>query len=117
MGRTVTVSGTGFENPDGSSRANIIRRFVFDGMQVTLVREPSNEHDPNAVAIYIAAPRLFGLLGTSPKQIGYLSANVAKSRTRNMTNMKQKHCFSKKWSYLDDRLDFNGLLHQIYIIL
>ena len=84
MGRSAIVAGTGFENPDGSNRCNIIRRFVRDGMEVTLIREQNNMHDPNAVAVYISAPRLFGLLGTSQKQIGYLKASAAKSIAKRM---------------------------------
>jgi hypothetical protein len=76
MGRTANVAGTGYKNSDGSNRRNIIRRFVRENMIVTLSREP---HDINAVAVYVSAPRLFGLLGASLKQIGYLKASAASS--------------------------------------
>ena len=74
MGRTANVAGTGYINSDGSRRRNIIRRFVREDMRVTLRRDP---HDINAVAVYVSAPRLFGLLGTTLKQIGYLKASAA----------------------------------------
>ena len=84
MGRTTNVAGTGYINSDGSSRRNIIRRFVRENMRVTLLREPNDTHDINAVAVYVSAPRLFGLLGTTLKQIGYLKANAAKSIAKNL---------------------------------
>jgi hypothetical protein len=76
MGRTANVVGTGYINSDGSSRRNIIRRYVHEDMRVVLRRE---SHDINAVAVYVSAPRLFGLLGTTLKKIGYLKASAAKS--------------------------------------
>ena len=84
MGRTTTVAGTGYKNTDGSSRHNIIRRYVRENMRVTLRREPHNTHDINAVAVYVSAPRLFGLLGTTLKQIGYLKASAAISIANKM---------------------------------
>jgi len=81
MGRTANVAGTGNINSDGSSRRKIIRRFVHENMRVTLRREL---HDINAVAVYVSAPRLFGLLGTSLKQIGYLKASAATSIAKKM---------------------------------
>ena len=81
MGRTANVAGTGNRNSDGSSRRKIIRRFVHENMRVTLRREP---HDINAVAVYVSAPRLFGLLGTTLKQIGYLKASAAISIANKM---------------------------------
>jgi len=79
MGRTVNVAGTENCNPDGSSRRNIIRRFVREDMYVTLRREQHDTHDINTVAVYVSTPRFFGLLGTTLKQIGYLKANTSKS--------------------------------------
>ena len=82
MGRTTNVAGTGYKNSDGSSRRNIIRRFVRENMPVTLRLEP---HDINAVAVYVSVPRLFGMLGTTLKQIGYLkSSAVLPSLTEQM---------------------------------
>ena len=81
MGRTTNVAGTGYINSDGSSRRNIIRRFVRENMRVTLQRDT---HDINAVAVYVLAPRLFGLPGTTLKQIGYLKTNAAKSIAKNL---------------------------------
>ena len=84
MGRTVNVAGTEYNNSDGSSRRNIIRRFVRDDMPVTLRREPHNTHDINVVAVYVSVPRLYGLLGTTLKQIGYLKASAAISIANKM---------------------------------
>ena len=87
MGRTTNVAGTGYKNTDGSSRRNIIRRYVRENIRVTLRRELHNTHDThdiNAVAVYVSAPRLFGLLGTTLKQIGYLKASAAISIANKM---------------------------------
>jgi hypothetical protein len=76
MGRTLNVAGTEYKNSDGSSRRNIILRFVRESLPATLCRDP---HEINTVAVYVSAPRLFGLLGTTLKQIGYLKASAALS--------------------------------------
>jgi hypothetical protein len=81
MGRTTNVVGTGYKNSDGSSRRNIIRRFVRENMPVTLRLEP---HDINAVAVYVSVPRIFGLLGTTLKQIGYLKSSAVISLAKQM---------------------------------
>ena len=73
MGRDAIVAGTGFEG-----RAEIIRKHCKNGMPVLLRRDPSNPHDSNAITVFISVPRLFGLLGQSPTQIGYIRAAAAK---------------------------------------
>ncbi len=79
MGRDAIVAGTGFEG-----RAEIIRRHVRPGMTAHLIREPSHPHDPNAVAVIIHVPRLFGLFGQRPAQIGYIKSAAAKSVAKKM---------------------------------
>lgn len=74
MGRAAVVAGTGFEG-----RAEIIRRYCRENMEVVLRREPGNVHDQNAIAVYIPAPRLWGLLGSSLRRIGFIKSSVAKS--------------------------------------
>ena len=81
MGRTTNVVGTAYKNPDGSSRRNIIRRFVRENMTVTPRRETQ---DINVVAVYVSVPRLFGLLGTTLKQIGYLKSSAVISIAKQM---------------------------------
>ena len=73
MGKDAIVAGTGFEG-----RADIIRKHCKDGMPVQLRRDPSNPYDPNAIAVFISVPRMFGLLGQSLTQIGYIKAAAAK---------------------------------------
>ncbi|MFT6100828.1 MAG: hypothetical protein ACJAYF_003389 [Arenicella sp.] len=73
MGKAAVVAGTGFKNSNGSDRASIIRNNVREGTIVYLVREPNNEHDPNAVAVYIETSGFFGF-GKSKRQIGYIKA-------------------------------------------
>ncbi len=72
MGRDAIVAGTGFDG-----RAEIVRKHVRQGMLVQLRRELSNRHDPNAVAVLIEVPKLFGLLGKGWKQIGYIKSDAA----------------------------------------
>ena len=82
MGKSAIVVGTGFKNRDGSDRATIIRKHIKDGMPVFLVREPENEHDSNAVAVFIEVGGLFSL-GKNRVQIGYVKSsrsNVVASR-------------------------------------
>lgn len=79
MGKSAVVAGTGFEG-----RASIIQNHCKVGKTVILKREPSNSHDPNAVAVYLTVPRLFGLLGTSHKQIGYLKASKSPTVAKRM---------------------------------
>ncbi|WP_082075506.1 HIRAN domain-containing protein [Pseudomonas sp. 2(2015)] len=81
----LTVKGTGFNNPNGTSRAELIRRFVRDGMDVFLVPEPNNAHDPNAIAVYIAVKRWL-FFGPYRYQIGYISERWAKSFTARFAN-------------------------------
>jgi len=84
MGKSAIVAGTGFEG-----RALIIQRHCEEGKEVILKREPNNKHDENAIAVYFQVPRLFGLLGTAEKQIGYIKANTAKSLAKKMDSGKQ----------------------------
>jgi hypothetical protein len=79
MGRNVILAGTGFDN-----RASIIRRHCHDGLNAVLKREPDNPHDPNAIAVFIEVPRLFGLLGRGLQQIGYIKASAAKGLAKRM---------------------------------
>ena len=64
------VAGTGFEG-----REQIIRRHCREGMKVRLIREPKNEDDPNAIAVYLLVPSLLFL--KVPKMIGYIKAHAA----------------------------------------
>lgn len=79
MKKNAIVAGTGFEN-----REQIIRKYCKNGLKVTLKREPNNEHDENAIAVFLEIPAMFGLLGKSSKQIGYIKATTAKSIAEKM---------------------------------
>jgi len=79
MPRHVIVAGTGFEG-----RAAKIRSYCTPGARVTLRREPNNCHDPNAIAVYMAVPRLFGLFERAPFKIGYIKADAAKGLAKRM---------------------------------
>jgi hypothetical protein len=79
MGRNVIVAGTGFEG-----RASIIRRHCRNGQDVSLTREPNNQHDSNAIAVCIETPVLFGLLGKRFRKIGYIKAAAADGLAQQM---------------------------------
>lgn len=67
------VSGVEFENPDQSSRQQLIKAHCKPGMSLVLIREPKNQYDKNAVAAWIVVP------GSNPPQlvqVGYLTKNV-----------------------------------------
>ena len=76
------VVGTGFRNPDGSSRVEAIRRWCRPGREVHLRREPGNDHDANAVAVDLEVPLL--LFWKRRQQIGYLRSGTAKSVAKRM---------------------------------
>ena len=79
MSRTAILAGTGFND-----RAEIIRKYCRPRMPIILTREPGNVHDPNAVAVSIAVPRLGGIFGSSNKQIGYVKKGTAKSLAKRL---------------------------------
>ena len=81
MGRTANVAGTGDKNPDGSIRRDIIRRFVCENMHITLRIESRGS---SAIAVYVSAPMLFGVLGARLKQIGYLDSSLVESIDKKM---------------------------------
>ena len=76
MERNTIVAGTGFNNPDGSDRAALIRRHCNERSRFELRREPNNPHDANAVGVYMAIPGFLGL-GRRMVQIGHLKAPFA----------------------------------------
>lgn len=77
---TVKVVGVSFKNPDGTSRQDLLCRLYDDywtegkeaEVVLALVREPENEHDPNAVAVFVQAPK------RAKGQIGYLPRDHAR---------------------------------------
>jgi len=60
------VAGVTKENPDGTNRQDILKQCRV-GEPLTLLRDPSNPHDPNAIKVF----RLSG------EQLGWLSAELA----------------------------------------
>lgn len=70
------VVGVSHDNPDGSSRQQLIRKHCKKGVMMMLVPEPDNTFDPNAVAVYVYKSKLIGK--SIRAQIGYLKSDVAK---------------------------------------
>lgn len=46
------VAGVSHNNEDGESRQKLIKKFLNDGDELKLQREPDNEYDRNAVEVY-----------------------------------------------------------------
>jgi hypothetical protein len=55
----VRVKGVTFDNPDGSSRQDIVKS-CRPSEDLILVREPNNKHDPDAMAVYDSGGRQLG---------------------------------------------------------
>ena len=79
MTRTAIVLGTGLRNADGSSRSRVIRRRCQLGSEVVFRKDAAGEDAAPSVAVFLGVPRLFGLLGASYAQIGYLDRQAAAS--------------------------------------
>ena len=47
-------------------------------------RDPENKYDTNAISVYLETPVVFGLLGHSLMQIGFIKASTAKSLAKKM---------------------------------
>ena len=65
------IRGVTSINDDGTSRQDIISRFLDNGASLKFVREPENKYDRNAIAVYT------DLDGDRQYQIGYLSQDLA----------------------------------------
>jgi hypothetical protein len=81
MRKNAIVAGTGFEGRD-----KIIKSYCKEGMTVILKRDPTNEHDSNAISVFLEIPRLFGLFGKSQKNIGFIKSTTAKALAKKMDN-------------------------------
>ncbi|MEO9964846.1 MAG: HIRAN domain-containing protein [Reichenbachiella sp.] len=71
----IEVAGVTYDNEDGSSRQSIINR-LNEGDNISLKKEPHNEHDENAVAVL-----------SGKKRIGY----IPKSLNKQVINLINHH--------------------------
>lgn len=79
------IVGVKFDNDDGTSRRDYLRRCVVGGA-LSLMREPQNKYDSNAVAVY-----------TPPGvQVGYLGKFLAKTIAASMDAEQVHDCIIKK---------------------
>lgn len=76
------VAGTGFEG-----RAERIRAYCQEGAAVSLVREPDNPHDPNAIAVLLHVRWMWGLIKFK-SNIGHLKASRAKQLAEGLDRNK-----------------------------
>lgn len=63
--RTVRIYGSQFDNEDGTSRQEVIKKLV-QGDVLELRREPENRYDTNAISAWIGG-----------EQVGYISKHLA----------------------------------------
>ena len=68
------VVGVTRDNDDGSSRQYAIRKFCRPGEPLTLIREPQNKFDKNAISIWVHGKNLFR---NGDFQIGYIKTELA----------------------------------------
>jgi len=73
------VAGTGFEG-----RERRIRAYAKPGMPVELKREPQNEYDPHAIAVYLRVKKWYTLFREVPIQIGYVKKSRAQSLSKRL---------------------------------
>jgi len=66
------ISGVTYENPDRTSRQEIIRRFCKPGMPVVLIREPYNQYGDQTVGVWLNK-----LVNKRIMQIGYIKSEIA----------------------------------------
>jgi len=71
------IRGVSFENPDATSRQQIIRSSCHPGDALMLVRQPGNPVDHNAIGV-IRVCREPGGGTTFTEQLGYLSKEIAR---------------------------------------
>ena len=64
------VSGVSYNNEDGSSRQEYIRKYCRNGKRLTLIPEPKNEYDTNAIGVWVQA-------GEKLVKIGFLENRLA----------------------------------------
>lgn len=71
---SIAIVGVRFANADGTSREDEVRRCTI-GERVDLVPEPTNEHDPRAVAAFSARGVQLGYI--SAERCGYIGGKIA----------------------------------------
>jgi hypothetical protein len=68
------VVGVTFDNPDGTSRQEIIARHCAAGMELEVRPEPDNPVQEDALGVWV---RTHGLLGSKGFQVGYVRSELA----------------------------------------
>jgi hypothetical protein len=71
------VAGVTFDNPDGSSRQEIIDRFCIVGSPIDVRLDPKNRHSDTAVGLWTQARGFFGL--GKGRQIGFVPEEYSKT--------------------------------------
>lgn len=77
--RVSHIRGAGYDG-----RKKVIDKFCKVGRNVSLIREPQNIKDKNAICVYVRVPILFGALGYMRKEIGFIPAGTAKTVSKLM---------------------------------
>ncbi|MGO4894209.1 HIRAN domain-containing protein [Flavobacterium sp. W21_SRS_FM6] len=86
------VAGVKQKNQDGTERQKYIIKYCKEGMPLTLIPEPDNAYDPNAISVWITAKSFFS---SKSYQIGYISAEIADRLSGEMQRGKKVQAFIK----------------------
>lgn len=84
------VAGVSHKNRNGTARQELIKRYCIKGRRVELRREPSNQYDPNAVAVFIVTREL--LFFRKTYQIGYLNGELAETISAELAEGNTVRC-------------------------
>lgn len=68
------LRGVTKKNENGRSRQEIINEQISEGDDLSLIREPNNKYDPNAIAVY---PDIHFDVEDTDDRLGYLSSELA----------------------------------------
>lgn len=88
------LAGVKANNPDGTSRQELIRKLCHPGMRLILEREPDNPHDSNAIAVMVWGR--VSLFRKAAVQIGYLNADIADELAKYLDNGGEVECEVKE---------------------
>lgn len=97
-------------NEDGTSRQDIIKKYLAPRMLLDLLREPDNAYDPNAIAVFIKNKNLSSV--DKSLKIGYLSSEIAEQLAPIIDDGEIYHCI-----VLDVTGGKNGMAYGVNIHL
>ena len=86
MTRRTLVTGTGWRNDDGSSRARLIRHHIRVGTPVVLRKDEDPSPESHGIAVFLRVPRWMGMWGSRDVKIGFVEAGIAAALREKLQN-------------------------------